>query len=123
MIPAGSIGDAPADGPFVAQFLSDLSELQADRFVRAEKEYGFLSPRAQVTIEFKDAAVKPRTLIVGGLVGKSDKDGYFAAVDDRKEVFIISPESFKKIAPRAETFKPVLEAAGSSSEGLSPQHE
>ena len=100
-----AVNGSQGDATFVENYLRSLSELEASAFPLENRDYGFSRPHISINVRVKARGQQEQSkerLLVIGAVG-DDGQSYFAGVDDLSEPFILSPESLKKIAPRAES--------------------
>jgi|GEM_PF-1424266 len=128
--------DKAADNAFVKQLLLDLSQLKAVKFPTGGRDFGFADPRLKVVVRLAGsvtssslgpdggksgaaAATAPElTLFVGEAAefdSSRNESAYFAGVGDLSEPFIISKQSFTKIAPSLEVLQEISSSSSSSS--------
>lgn len=92
-----------ADLIFIREYLRTLADTAAIGFPEKATEFGFGKPSAKVVVlRSRQGASSSRELVIGAQTQYLGKTAYFAAVDGQEEPFIISEESFKKLAPKEE---------------------
>ncbi len=95
------IDGKPADHVFIEEYLQDLAKVSAIEFPEVnESDFGFDKPRLKLVIDLEGQSGQ-RSFVVGKEVAFEDgHKGYFAAVDDLSEPFIIGQAGFDKLMPR-----------------------
>jgi hypothetical protein len=99
-----------AESPFAIALVKDLAELRAESYIAESRNFGFDKPTLKIQVDLSFGEPKERVLVVGDkyLEGKTLK-GYFAALGDMKEPFVISEHTFKRITPNLEALLPIKE--------------
>lgn len=101
------VNDKEGDTIFIDQWLADLSLLEAKAFPVETKNFGFEKPKFKVSLELEPSSGENKNanlfLVIGGeaSIGQDSK-GYYAYVNEPKDVFIIGSDSFKKISLKEE---------------------
>lgn len=120
------VGEKPADTPFIEEFLSAVSTVEAIDFIDTEDIGYFASPNAQIKLSLNKDGVpadKPGSkseinITIGKLLDKP-LVGYAARIEGQPQIYVISADSYKRITPSLETLLPV-EKAGNSEVAASP---
>ena len=99
------VNSKDGDKVFIDQWLSNLSETVADSFPAAATDYGFGKPKYKLSIEL-EGPLKRNLTIGSEFKDVSGAKKYYAAADDLNNPFIISEETFKKIALKEEALVP-----------------
>ena len=100
------VNDQKGDGPFVRQYLRDVSELRASSFLPLND--AVLTSNSGVTVKVTvDDGNGPKEQVL--VIGDKRGDFYPSFVQDRKEPFLLTQENIDLIIPALEKFKPVVE--------------
>ena len=111
------IGEKLADTPFVEEFLSAVSSVEAIEFIDSDDVGYFANPIARLSLSLsrdrmsadKSDSNPEINLTIGKLLDEP-AGGYAVRVEGKPQIYVISADSYKRLTPSLETLLPVKEA-------------
>jgi hypothetical protein len=113
------VNGAPGDSPFINDYVKLLAGLEVNAFVTPGTAEGLEKPALTITVSTRGdkpgaPAVKRVLVVSARSVDEPHRKGYYAAVDDQKEPFLIDPEKLKNLQPRREVLVKVTSSAAAA---------
>jgi hypothetical protein len=95
---------------FVENLLQEISQAKAENYILESLNFGFDKPALKIAVKLGVGADKEKLLLVGKKhVQGGVTKGYFAAIEDLSEPFIISEQTLRRITPNLEVLLPLKE--------------